>query len=175
MLIKWSLIIHKISILGFFSATFSFHNITRPWKQIPAILTTTPSCFCGLPLRFSGKESAYNVGDPGSIPGLGWSPGEGKGYPLQLSGLENSMDCIVHGVAKSRTGPSDFHFTSSPITDISHMAVCFSMFWATLLKDKTISHHNLCYIMSLSFFGCSNKLPGKQACCRPWGCRVRHT
>ena len=85
------------------------------------------------------------------------------------------MDCIGHGVTKSRTGPSDFHFTSSPITDVSHMAVCFSMFWATLLKDKTISHHNLCYIMSLSFFGCSNKLPGKQACCRPWGCRVRHT
>ena len=48
-------------------------------------------------------ESAYNVGDWGSIPGLGRSPGEGKGYPLQYSILENSMDCIVHGVAKSRT------------------------------------------------------------------------
>ena len=44
------------------------------------------------------KESACNVGDLGSIPGLGRSPGEGKGYPLQYSGLENSMDCIVHGV-----------------------------------------------------------------------------
>ena len=41
---------------------------------------------------------------------LGRSPGEGKGYPLQPSGLENSMDCIVHGVAKSRTRLSDFHF-----------------------------------------------------------------
>ena len=50
-----------------------------------------------------GKVSACNVGDPGSIPGLRRSPGEGKGYPLQYSGLENSMDCIVHGVAKSRT------------------------------------------------------------------------
>ena len=49
-----------------------------------------------------GKEST-NVGDTSSIPGLGRSPGEGKGYPLQYSGLENSMDCIVHGVAKSRT------------------------------------------------------------------------
>ena len=48
----------------------------------------------------------------GSVPGLGKSPGEGKGYPLQSSGLENSMDCIVHGVAKSRTLLSDFHFTS---------------------------------------------------------------
>ena len=48
-----------------------------------------------------GKESTCNAGDPGSIPGLGRFPGEGKGYPLQYSGLENSMDCIVHGVAKS--------------------------------------------------------------------------
>ena len=50
------------------------------------------------------------MGDLGLIPGLGRSPGEGKGYPLQYSGLENSMDCIVHGVAKSRTRLSDFHF-----------------------------------------------------------------
>ena len=48
-------------------------------------------------------ESACNAGDLGLIPGLGRSPGEGKGYPLQYSGLENSMDCIVHGVAKSQT------------------------------------------------------------------------
>ena len=44
------------------------------------------------------------------IPGLGRSPGEGKGYPLQYSGRENSMDCIVHGLAKSRTHLRDFHF-----------------------------------------------------------------
>ena len=50
--------------------------------------------------------------DPGSIPGLGRSPGEGKGYPLPYSGLENSMDCIVHGVAKGRTRLSNFHFNS---------------------------------------------------------------
>ena len=49
---------------------------------------------------------------PGSIPGSGRSPGEGKGYPLQYSGLENSMDCIVHGVAKSRTRLSDVRFTT---------------------------------------------------------------
>ena len=53
--------------------------------------------------------SACNAGDLGSIPELGISPGEGKGHPLQYSGLENSMDCIVHGVAKSQTGLSDFH------------------------------------------------------------------
>ena len=49
-------------------------------------------------------------GRPGLIPGLGRSPGEGKGYPLQYSGLEDSMDSIVHGVTKSRTRLSDFHF-----------------------------------------------------------------
>ena len=55
----------------------------------------------------AGKESAYNVGDLGSIPGLRRSPGEGRGYPLQYSGLENSTACIVHGVAKTQL--SDFH------------------------------------------------------------------
>ena len=59
-----------------------------------------------------GKESTCNVGDLGSIPGLGRSPGEVKGNPLQYSGLENSMDYMVHGVAKSPTQVSDFHFTS---------------------------------------------------------------
>ena len=74
--------------------------------------------FCVLPPTLkgftcvsAGKESVCNVGDLGLIPGLGRSPGEGKGYPCQYSGLENSMDCIVHGVAKSWTRLSDFHFT----------------------------------------------------------------
>ena len=54
----------------------------------------------GLPRASVGKESACNVGDLDSVPGLGRSPGEGKGYALQYSGLENSMDCIVHRVTK---------------------------------------------------------------------------
>ena len=54
----------------------------------------------GFPGGSAGEESTCNAGDVGSIPGLGRSPGEGKVYPLQYSGLENSMDCIVHGVAK---------------------------------------------------------------------------
>ena len=49
------------------------------------------------------------MGDLDSVPGLGRSPGEGKRYPLQYSGLENSIDCIVHGVSKSQTQLSDFH------------------------------------------------------------------
>ena len=51
----------------------------------------------GFPYSSADKESACSAGDPGSIPGLGRSPGEGKGCPLQYSGLENSMDRIVHG------------------------------------------------------------------------------
>ena len=57
----------------------------------------------GFPGDSAGKESACNEGDLGSIPGLGRSPGEGNSYPFQYPGLENSMDCIVHGVAKSWT------------------------------------------------------------------------
>ena len=65
--------------------------------------------------RSAGQESAGNVGDLGSIPGLERSPGEEKGYPLQYSGLENPRDggawwAAVYGIAKSRTQLSDFHF-----------------------------------------------------------------
>ena len=66
--------------------------------------------FLGFTCGSAGKESICNVGDLGLIPGLGRSPGEGKGYPLQYSSLEYSMDCIAHGVAKSWTRLSEFHF-----------------------------------------------------------------
>ena len=72
---------------------------------------TSLTCTRGFPCGSAGEESTYDAGDLGSIPGLGRSPGEGKGYPLQYSGLENFMDCIDHGVTKSRTRLSDFHFT----------------------------------------------------------------
>ena len=61
-------------------------------------------CKLGFPCGSAGKDSACSEGDLGSIPGLGRSPGEGKGYPLQYSGLENPMD-----YTKSRTLLSDFH------------------------------------------------------------------
>ena len=64
----------------------------------------------GFPDSSVGKESTCNAGDPGSIPGLERRSGEGKGYPLHYSGLENSTHCIVHGVAKSWTQLSNFHF-----------------------------------------------------------------
>ena len=57
-----------------------------------------------------GKESACSIGDLGLIPGLGRSSGAGKVYPLQYSGLENSMDCTVHRVTKNQARPSNFHF-----------------------------------------------------------------
>ena len=59
--------------------------------------------FLDFPCGSAGKESACNAGDLGLILGLGRSPGEGKGYPLLFSSLENSMDCIVHGIAKIYT------------------------------------------------------------------------
>ena len=67
--------------------------------------------FLGFPCDSAGKDSTCNVGDLDSIPGLGRSPGEGKSYPLQYPGLENSMDCIVHEVAESDM--SNFHFQSN--------------------------------------------------------------
>ena len=64
----------------------------------------------GFPGSSDVKVSACCAGDLGSIPGSGRPPGEGKGYLLQYSGLENSMHGIVHGVTKSRTRLSNFHF-----------------------------------------------------------------
>ena len=68
--------------------------------------------FLSLSCDSAGKKSTCNAGSLGLIPGLGRSPGDGKGYPLQCSGLENSMDCMIHGVTKSWKRLSDFHFTS---------------------------------------------------------------
>ena len=70
----------------------------------------TCSHHSGFPHSSVDKESACNAGDPSSIPELGRSTGEGIGYPLQYSSLENSMDYITHGVTKSQTQLSNFHF-----------------------------------------------------------------
>ena len=67
---------------------------------------------CGSTSGSTSKESACYAGDLGLIPGLGRATGEENGYPFQYSGLENFMDCIVYGVAKSWTKLSDLHFTS---------------------------------------------------------------
>ena len=85
-----------------------FHGLYSPWGHKES--ETAERLFKGFPGGSEVKVSTCNVGDLGSIPGLGRSPGEGKDYPLQYSGLENSMDCIVHGASNSWTRLSDFHF-----------------------------------------------------------------
>ena len=72
----------------------------------------------GFPCGSVGKESTCNAADLGFIPGLRRSPAEGKGNPLQYSGLKSSMDCIVHGVSKSWTWLSNFHFVHFKVYNI---------------------------------------------------------
>ena len=87
----------------------------------------------GFPSGSDGKASVCNAGDPGSIPGLGRSPGKGNGSPLQYSCLENPMDggawwATVHGITKSWTRLSDFtslHFLPQ-VTSISSLPLFFS-------------------------------------------------
>ena len=95
---------HRININS------SYYHFILTYKPYLRKLACILICM-GFPCGSAGKEYACNAGDLGLISGLGRSPGEGKGYPLQCSGLENSMGCIVHGVAKNRTQLSDFHFT----------------------------------------------------------------
>ena len=93
--------------------------------------------YMGFPCGSAGKESTCNVEDLGSIPGLGRSPGEGKGYPRQFSVLENFTDCKVHGILQARilqwvalpfsrgsSQPRDW-------TQVSHIAGRFFTSWAT--------------------------------------------
>ena len=94
-------------------------NMRVLYNYCPWIRDGLPTpVFLGFPFGSAGKESACNAGDLGSIPGLGGSPGEGKGYLLQYSGLENSMDCIVHGVTKSRTRLKRLSSSSSSIQSV---------------------------------------------------------
>ena len=80
------------------------HRKMKPFPATASHENRLPSpVFLGFPCGLSGKEFACNVGDLGLIPGLGRSPGEGKGHSLQYSALENSMDCIVHEVAELDT------------------------------------------------------------------------
>ena len=89
-------------------------------------------------IKINGKkkveEYACNAGDLGSIPGLGRSPGEGNGYPLQYCGLENSTDCVVHGVEKSWIRLSDFHFTSLQYSCLKN-PMDRGAWWATVHRD----------------------------------------
>ena len=86
-----------------------FHGLYGPWGCKELDMTERLSLLSGLyfllgfPGSSTGKESTCSARDLGSLSGLGRFPGEGNGYPPQCSGLENSMDCMVHGVKKRRT------------------------------------------------------------------------
>ena len=93
----------------------------------------------------ASKESAFDAGDMGSIPGLGRYPEEGKSYALRYSGLENSMDCMVHGTAKSWTRLSAFHF-------------CFYSRWLKKTISKLIftfffGYSFIALFIAINFFG----------------------
>ena len=94
-------------------------------RQKPRLLVKI-NVIPGFPGGSAGKESTCHAGDLGLIPGLKRSPGEGNGYPLQYSGLENSMDCIVYGITKSWTQLSDFHclFFFNVIPPLSPLSSC---------------------------------------------------
>ena len=94
----------------------------------------------GFPGGSDGKVSACNAGDLGSIPGLGRSPGEGNGSPLQYSCLENSMDggtwlATVHGVTKSRTRLSDFAPSESSGSLNSPLLMFLQVLFHRMSKD----------------------------------------
>ena len=102
-------------------------------RSAAAAITVHP---LGFPCGSADEESACNVGDMGLIPGLERTPGEGKGYPLHYSGLENSMDWVVHGVTQSRTRLSDFHFhlpryTGGKKEQACHSSGIFSCLWVS--------------------------------------------
>ena len=109
----------------------------RPWfdfwvGKIPWRRDRLPTpVYLGFSCGSAGKGSTCNAGDLDLIPGLGRSPGEGEGYPLQYSGLESSMDYIVHGVTKSQTRLSDFHsfsfhlFSKTILACVLFQVVCY--------------------------------------------------
>ena len=120
------------------------------WK-----ITNNREVKLGFPYSSVGKESACNAGDLDSIPGLGRSPEEGYGYPHQYSGLENSMDSIVHGVRKSRTGLNDFHFhfhLDGTIVNSILNGYMLKTFLAQFLDEISTPANILCNIV-LKFLG----------------------
>ena len=86
------------------------NNNNKSYSHLQISYTEILTFYMGFPCGSAGKESTCDSGDLGSILGLGISPGEGNGHPCQYSGLENSMDCIVHGFSKSWTQLNDFLF-----------------------------------------------------------------
>ena len=121
-----------------------------PWvRKVPWRRERLPTpVFLSFLCDSAGKESTCYVGDLGLIHGLGRSPGEGKGYPLQYSGLENSMDYTVHGVTKSRTWLSDFHF-SLPKYDNNKIII---ILYFTVIKVMNVVFSKIFYYTNMMHF-----------------------
>ena len=150
------------SHISYLSTPVCFSLAGRYWFFRPMPWSSPPSstqdiffdyfpCFPG---GSDSKESACNAGDLGSISGSGRSPGKGKGYPLQYTGLENSMDYTVHGLAKSQARLSNFHFHMLSFHCVDYVLwwtkvfVCclICLFWLSL-PVPLISHlRNYCQI-----------------------------
>ena len=135
-----------------------------PWRRASLPTPVYLGFLCGS----VGKEYTCNAGDLGSIFGLGRSPTEGKGYLLQYSGLENSMDCIAHGVAKSQTQRSDFHFTFQVIQYLFIWPFnLFKLFviicWISIVKNGTLLSFPMhTHIPSLIFLTITNFIDNLQ-------------
>ena len=113
-----------IHLFGFFISSWFSTGRLHVSRDL-SISSRLPNLFIvifyeGFPDSSVGKETSCNAGDPGSIPELGRSPGEGIGYPLKYSGLENSMDCVVHGSQRAGHDWATFTFA-------------FSLLWSSLL------------------------------------------
>ena len=105
----------------------------------------------GFPSSSAGKESACNVGDLSLIPGLGRSPGEGNGCPLQYSGLENSVDCTAHGVTKSR-GQSWATFTFGRKERVVRRGT--QGLWCIPFLDWPLGYRGVCVIQQYTYVLC---------------------
>ena len=143
-----------------------------PWRRKWCSLSfhKYQPCICGS----AGKQSTCNVGDPSSIPGLGRSPGERKGYPFQYSGLENSMDCIVHGITKSQTLLNNFHFTSLHFTKkTAHKGVPKSIPLSLESSKRTLTSQRLWEVLPWgNWFGFNMGVSYFQTpmCLKLWHC-----
>ena len=106
--------------------------------------------FLGCPCASAGKESACNAVDLGLIPGLGRSPGEGRDYPLQYSGLENSMACIVHGVTKSLDMTEQLSLSSHQTHEMWPSELCVKYETYGILKTSVQKNFTISLILSIT-------------------------
>ena len=138
---SWNVFTKKEFLNVYYVIVFFFFFLSPFWEWLLWKL--------GFPCGSAGKKYTCNMGDLGLIPGLRRFLGEGKGYPLQYSGLENSMDCVVHGDAMSQTWLSNFTFTF--IMKISWKAINIKIhklseqIWSLKLKkNKTLIFYVFC-------------------------------